>query len=256
MIDFHSHVIPYLDDGSNNINMSLDMLKNAVLEGTEYICATSHYIPGDAVISRQIYEEKLIGINELIKFNNIDIKVLPALELYMHPDLPKLYKEKLVWGINDNKYLLIELPMQQFPIYTEEVLYELRLMGAHPIIAHPERNLRIMKDVSLLINLVEHDTLAQVNSGSLRGIYGKNIKVFAEKLIDMNLVHLIGSDAHNDRSRTTKIRDAYEIVKHRNKELYQWIIDNELNIITGADVEILDIENKSKNIFLFNLFRR
>lgn len=59
MIDFHSHVIPYIDDGAKNFDMSVDMLKLAVTEGTEYICATSHFIPGELEVDRNIYFEKL-----------------------------------------------------------------------------------------------------------------------------------------------------------------------------------------------------
>lgn len=256
MIDFHSHIIPYVDDGSKNFDMSLEMLRNAVDEGTKFICATSHYIPGDAEQDRNVYDEKLSGLIELLNVKDININVLPALELYMHPELPRLYKEKAIWGINHTKYLLIELPMQQFPLYTEDVLYELRLLGAVPIIAHPERNLRIMKDVSLLTNLVEQGTLAQVNAGSLRGIYGKDIKSFGEKLVDMNLIHLIGSDAHDDKRRTTRIEDAFLTVKHRNAELYKWIIKNEHKVIKGLNVEPLEINKKNRRSFLFGLFKK
>ncbi len=77
----------------------------------------------------------------------------------MHPNLPKLYKEKRIWGINDSEYLLIELPMGQFPMYTEDVFYELMLLGVKPILAHPERNIKIMKDHDLIINLINQGVL-------------------------------------------------------------------------------------------------
>lgn len=256
MIDFHSHIIPYVDDGSKNFDMSLDMLRNAVVEGTEYICASSHYIPEDLPLKKEAYNKKFNELLALMKLNDINIHVLPSLELYMHPKLPKLYKQKEIWGINNSRYLLIELPMNQFPLYTEDVFYELRLLGAVPIIAHPERNLRIMKDTSLLVNLVKQGTLAQVNAGSLRGIYGKDIKSTAEKFVDMNLVHMLGSDAHDDKRRTTRISDAFDIVKDRNEELYEWILHNEHNIINNQYIEPLSIKRKRKKSFLFNLFKR
>jgi protein-tyrosine phosphatase len=254
MIDFHSHILPYIDDGSKSFDMSIDMLKLSVDEGTKCICATSHFIPGELEQEKKVYYEKLEGLKNLCRIKEINIEILPAIELYMHPDLPKLYAEKKIWGVNLTPYVLVELPMQQFPVYTEEVFYELRLQGAMPILAHPERNLRIMKDVALLENLVDQGTLAQMNAGSLRGIYGKDIKEFAEKLVDRNLIHMLGSDAHDDSRRTTKISSAFEIVRKRNEELYQWIIQNQYNVIKGKPVEVLPIK-RGKKFSFFGLFK-
>jgi protein-tyrosine phosphatase len=255
MIDFHSHILPYIDDGSKNFDMSIDMLKLAVDEGTEYICATSHFIPGELELDKEVYFQRLNNLKHLCSLKEVNINILPAIELYMHPDLPKLYKEKSIWGINNTKYLLIELPMQQFPLYTEEVLYELRLQGVMPIIAHPERNFKIMKDVTLLQNLVDQGTLAQVNSGSLSGIYGKDIKEFAEHLVGRNLIHLVGSDAHDDKRRTTMINDAFKTIKNKNKELYEWIDENQYKIIEGKAVEALQVKSSKKRFNFFGLVK-
>lgn len=246
MIDFHSHIIPNIDDGSKGFDMSLEMLELAVGEGTKYICASSHFIPEELEPNEKIYYEKLEGLIELTKSKEMDITILPALELYMHPELPKLYSEKRIWGINLTSYLLIELPMQQFPLYTEEVFYKLRLQGAIPIIAHPERNFKIMKDEGLLKNLIEEGALAQMNAGSLRGIYGKDIKNFAENLVKKNMIHMVGSDAHDNHGRTTAIQSAFDIIKHNNFELYSWINENQHKIIEGKNVEVLNIKSYKK----------
>jgi protein-tyrosine phosphatase len=251
MIDFHSHILPYIDDGSKNFDMSLDMLKLAIDEGTEYICATSHFIPGELELDKEVYFKRLSNLEYLCSLKDVNINILPAVELYIHPDLPRLYKEKKIWGINKTQYLLIELPMQQFPMYTEEVMYELRLQGAVPILAHPERNFRIMKEVALLENLVEQGMLAQVNAGSLLGIYGKDIKEFAEHLVGRNLIHLVGSDAHDDIRRTTQISRAFEIVKSKNRELYEWIDKNQYRIVEGKTVKALQVKPSKKK---FNFF--
>jgi protein-tyrosine phosphatase len=255
MIDFHSHILPYIDDGSKSFDMSIDMLKLAASEGTEYICATSHFIPGELELNKEVYFEKLNNLKHLCSIKEVNINILPAIELYMHPDLPKLYKEKSIWGINNTQYLLIELPMQQFPLYTEDVIYELRIQWAMPIIAHPERNFRIMKDIKLLENLVDQGTLAQVNAGSLSGIYGKDIREFAEYLVGRNLVHLVGSDAHDDKRRTTMIKGAFETIKSKNKELYEWINENQHSIIEGKAVEALKVKNNKKRFNFFGLLK-
>jgi len=256
MIDFHSHILPYVDDGSKSYDMSLDMLRVSNDEEVKHICATPHFIAGEYEVSRKDYDEKINGLGELCKNNNIKLNILSGLEIYLTPDIPSLYQEGRVWGINDTKYLLIELPMEQFPRYTEDVFYELRLKGAVPIIAHPERNIRIMKDPNLLLSLIEQGTLAQLNGGSLSGLYGKEVKGFAEELVKRNMIHMLGSDGHNVSGRNTKISGAYKEVKKINSELFDWINKAQYDILNGLDVEVLPVISSNKKFTLFNLFKR
>lgn len=254
MIDFHSHILPKIDDGSENLEMSIDMLNTSLTEGVEHIFATPHFITGEYEIQREDYEKKLEELNSF--YNNNDIKILKGLELYIHPDLPRLYKEKKIWGLNDTRYLLIELPMQEFPIYTEKVFYQLRLEGAIPIIAHPERNTKIMKNNELLVNLIEQGTLVQMNAGSLRGIYGQTIQKCAENFVQRNMVHILGSDGHNNTRRTTSIAGGYDKIKAINKGLHKWIIENERRIMLGETVDLPEIGTVKKKKRFFDFFRK
>lgn len=254
MIDFHCHIIPYVDDGSKNLDMSIQMLEMSFNDGVEYICATPHFIAGESEIERFNYDEKLNNLKEISKIKDLNVKILNGLELYIHPELPKLYKDGKVWGINDSNYLLIELPMNHFPLYTEEVFYELRLMGATPILAHPERNSKLKDNIKLLENLIDQGTLTQVTSGSLNGLYGKDVKAFAELLVKKNMVHLVGSDAHNNSRRNTMMKKEYEIIKGINNDLFNWIEENQLNIINNKCVNIPEIIRIKKRVSFFKKF--
>jgi len=256
MVDFHSHILPYIDDGAKNFDMSLDMLRISQGEGVEYVCATPHFIPGEIELDRKIFDVKLDNLIKLAEYKGIKVKLLPGLEIYITPELPKLYSEKKIWGLNDSKYLLIELPMQEVPLYTEEVLYELRLLGATPIIAHPERNIAFMKNHSILPNLLKQGTLAQVNSGSIEGKYGKNIKKFAEHLVKNNMVNLLGSDGHNQGTRSTSVINALENIKKLNLELYQWMQLNNLRVIQGMEIEPLEVKKAKKTFGFIKVFSR
>jgi protein-tyrosine phosphatase len=255
MIDFHSHILPYIDDGSKNFDMSVEMIKIAFEQGSKYICATPHFITGEFEISREAYNDKIEGLKNLGKLKGIDINILPGLEIYMHPDLPKLYREKKIWGLNDTSYLLIEFPMEQLPSYGENVFYELRLLGATPIIAHPERNLKFMKNTGLLLDLLEQGALCQLNAGSIRGMYGKEVKAFAETLVKNNMVHMIGSDAHNSSTRSPRLTSENTSIKSINKELYEWMMDFEYKVINGEEMTVLPVKTKGNNKkSFFNLF--
>ena len=256
MIDFHSHIIHGIDDGSKSLEMSLEMLKIAEHEGVEYICATPHFIPEEFEINRDDYIEKLDRLVLASKEENFNIKILSGLEIYMHPNLPKLYKDKKIWGINDSEYLLIELPMGQFPMYTEDVFYELMLLGVKPILAHPERNIKIMQNHDLIVNLINQGVLMQVNAGSLLGNYGKDVKKTANEFLKKNMIHILGSDGHNITSRKTMIKEAYEVVKDTNEAMYIWIFDNQTNIINNVStMEFLDLKLKKGKISFFDIFK-
>lgn len=256
MMDFHSHIIHGIDDGAKSLDMSLEMLKISESEGVEYICATPHFITEEFEISKEKYIEKLDSLILASRKENLKIKILSGLEIYIHPNLPKQYKENKIWGINDSEYLLIELPMGQFPLYTEDVFYELMLLGVKPILAHPERNNKIMKNHDLIINLIRQGVLMQINSGSLLGDYGKEVKKTAEEFVARNMVHILGSDGHNITGRKTNIKTAYEIVKNKNKIVYDWIIENQINIINNKPTsDLLELNLKKSKISFFNIFK-
>jgi len=252
VIDFHCHILPGVDDGSVDIEMTKDMIENSLIQGVEYVCATPHFITEESELTLDEYKEKI----KLVKDSVENIEIIPGLEIYIDPELPRLYKEHKIWGYNYKKYLLIELPMMEFPIYTEKVFYDLRLMGATPVLAHPERNLRIMKNPELLESLVEQGNLAQLNAGSLSGQYGTDIKKFAEKLVAKNLIHIIGSDGHNNKRRNTNIKEGLAKIKALNPELFNWIKDNEKKILQGEEVEVLDIVTDKKKKSFFSFFLR
>ena len=102
---------------------------------------------------------------------------------------------------------------------------------------------------------MEQGNLAQLNAGSITGLYGSDIKNFAEKLVKMNLIHVLGSDGHNVKGRPTKIIGGYRRVGEINPELHKWIIENEKKIIYGEEVEVLEIKKgKKKKSGFFSFF--
>ncbi len=114
--------------------------------------------------------------------------------------------------INRSKYMLIELPMVDIPQYTEDVIYHLSLKGIVPIIAHPERNIRIMSNPNLLYPYISLGAMAQVNTGSITGFFGRESMKCARILFENNMAHYIATDAHSIRRRAPFMRDARNIL--------------------------------------------
>lgn len=226
LIDLHCHILPKVDDGPKTLQETKKMLSIAAEEGIATIAATHHFLIDEVSVDSYLMlwnERKKKLQSQLDKFN-VDIKIVRGAEVLISPFLPQLQGiEKLC--INGSRYLLIELPMLDIPQYTEDVIYNLRLRDIIPIIAHPERNRRIVEDPNSLYPLVELGTLCQINTGSITGLYGKRVKRCARILFDNNMAHLLGTDSHSSRGRSPRVKGAVnKIIKWKGNTIADKII--------------------------------
>lgn len=255
MIDLHSHILPNLDDGSQSMEESLKMGEIALSEGFSKIIATPHYIEGEQTISKEEIFKAVMKVNDAFQKAKINLEILPGAEVYLTPNLPLLLKSGEIPTLNNSAYVLIEFPMRDIPIYTETVLYEVRLLGYKPIIAHPERYSKVIKDPNYLKKLVDQGNYVQINSLSVTGELGKKIKETAEILLKQNLVHFIGTDAHSSRTRAPKIQEAIlQMSKWVSKTQLEEIINNGKNLINGKEIIVLETKSYQKQkAFLYML---
>lgn len=214
-VDIHSHIIPAIDDGAVDEKTAADMLRMASENGTSHIIATSHFIAGSIENTSALVHEKCAELRGLAVREGIDISIHPGAEVFISPDIPELYDKGIICTLNDSSYILLELPMAGIPVYTEDILYELQLKGLTPIIAHPERNREILMHSDILAGMVDRGILAQVNAGSITGIYGRKIRRVAMKLIKMGWVHFVASDAHSAGRRSPVLDEAAAIVRRK-----------------------------------------
>lgn len=251
MVDIHSHILPGIDDGAKKISDSLEMIKRSFGEGSTHIVATPHYKKGH--FDTDFREVKVIvsGINKLLDEEGLKGKVYFGQEIYFTDDLLNLYKDGIVGTINDSRYMLIEFSMSK--INKSEVLdcmYELNLLGITPIIAHPERYKDIMKDLSFINDFVDEGCLFQLNAGSLRGDFGKEVKKTAEKLAKHRVYSFIGSDAHNNINRVTGIKDGIELLNSIHKDYWKILQKNSIALIENEEIEFDGDLIKEKKRFL------
>ena len=97
---------------------------------------------------------------------------------------------------NGGKYLLVELPMNELPHYTDQVFFELQVFGLTPVLAHPERYLGLFEGPERLLDWAKKGILFQLELRSLSGHYGPQPKRLAELMLQSDLIHVLGSDAH------------------------------------------------------------
>lgn len=214
-IDIHSHIIPGIDDGARNESVALKMLKMAQQSGTGHIIATPHYVYGNTRYGFATIIEKCEALNRLAASAGINITVYPGCEVFITPELIELYEQGLIGTLANSCYMLVEFPMMSIPSYTDNVLYNLQLKGITPIIAHPERYSEIQYDSERLKSFIDRGILAQVNSGSITGVYGRESKKSVMRIIKEGLVQFVASDAHSASGRNPDMSKAAAIIEKK-----------------------------------------
>jgi protein-tyrosine phosphatase len=214
LIDLHCHLLPGVDDGAKDLNESIEMAKAAVAEGITHIVATPHHNNGNYSNSKEQIIAKVQELQDALQKESIPLTILPGQEPRINGDILQDYEDGNLLTLNDaEKYVLIELPSNHVPRYTEKLLFDLQMKELTPIIVHPERNQEIIDNPDLLYHLVKKGACTQITASSLTGHFGKKIKKFALDLIEANLTHFIASDAHNVTTRPFRMQEAYEMIE-------------------------------------------
>ena len=250
MIDIHSHIIPGIDDGSKNMEMTLEMLKNAEREGTKEIVATPHYLLeyGES----KIEEVKVLvkELNSIITKEGINIKVYSGQEVYFTENILKDYLDGNIGTLNDSRYMLIEFNMNRFEENIFDIIYELQVRGITPIIAHPERYRSIIKNPVEINRFIDEGYLFQLDSGSLTGVFGKEVKKTAEVLLANGIYNFIGSDAHNIKNRNTGISEAIGLANDKKNGIEKVFEESSRKMLNNEKVDFLGQRIKVKKSIL------
>lgn len=216
MIDFHSHILPGIDDGSKNLEQSIAMVNEAKKVGFTKIISTSHYMENYYECNEKNRKELL----EQVQKNVNGIELCLGNEIYITNNIIELLQNGQASSINGTKYVLFEFPLiTTRPMNDKEVIYRLVENGYIPIIAHPERYPFIQENPDYLYELEEMGALFQANYGSIIGMYGLKAKKTLKILLKNNLISFFGSDAHRPEQVYNKMP---KIIKKLKK-----IISNE-----------------------------
>jgi protein-tyrosine phosphatase len=210
MIDIHSHVIFGVDDGPSEIKESIRMVLEAEELGITDIIATPHFnreFCNTEKVNENYNEIKRrvagCGINIHLGYE-VSVSSLISSENRMNPGL----------ALAKSKYLLFELPFDNLPVYTYDIIQNMHSRNIIPVIAHPERNTDFLKNFDAFLGFVENGCLVQVDAPGILGFYGSKVKGFVKKIIKLNLVHFVASDSHCADDYTQYYLQAYNQVKH------------------------------------------
>lgn len=210
MIDLHNHILPGLDDGARDLTMSLAMARQAVDDGITAVAATPHRIRHVYWPTLKMRQAAYDRLSEALSARKIPLHIQPWTELYEDFDLAgQLDEPHLILG-QTAKYCLLEFAPHDLPVYHERLLSDFFYREVTVVLAHPERNFGIITQPQRALELVQKGVLLQINSGSLTGMFGPLVQMTAELLLANKLVHIIASDAHDDRNRPLILSPAVE----------------------------------------------
>lgn len=259
MIDIHCHILPEVDDGSRSLNESIEMAMIAKEQGITKIVNTSHYHPDFRYKKGEELLKELEDFNNVLKENMIDIEVLIGNEIYYTKDLIKEIDELDFYTLNNSRYILIELPPTNFPKDLCNIVYELKEKNYIPVFAHVERYREVQENPELIYEVINAGAIIQVNSHSILGKSGKELQKVCNTLLNRNMVHVVGTDAHSSKRRTPIFLDAYKYVSEKySKEMADDLfIKNNNAIINNEDLNLPKPykEEQKKKGFLKKLFK-
>ncbi len=208
--DIHSHILPGLDDGSPDIETSLELVKALSDAGINRLICTPHII---ADIYRNT-PEKINAALEILKKAclkyGLDTDISGAAEYMLDDHFMELLRTKRPLLTLRKNYILTELSYATPPNNLEQISFEININNYQPLMAHPERYFYYHDNYNAYYRLKDLGFFLQVNLLSLTGHYGKPVTKAAQFLFKNNLVDFVGSDIHhighlnlltNDRNR-------------------------------------------------------
>lgn len=212
--DFHSHILPGIDDGSKNLAQSMAMLRLEAEQGVGRVVATPHFYPQydtpERFINRRSRAEQLL-----------------RQAMQEEPDLPELYVGAEVYyfpgisqsdaisslTISGTRFLLIEMPP---PPWTEAMYRELEDLavkrGYTPIIAHVDRYIGRFRTFGIPEKLEKLPVFVQANADFF---LERATASMAMRMLKKEQIHLLGSDCHNVKDRKPNLGPALERIRQK-----------------------------------------
>lgn len=235
MIDLHTHILPGLDDGARNAEVSREQLRMEAVEGVKTLVFTPHFY-GKRRTPESFIEKRAKAFDSIRPYIPENMQTRLAAEVYFSgvnmPEAETLCR----LAIENTKYILFELPfttawsqsiMEQISDFIAETDYT-------PIIAHVERYEEVRKNPALLSELADMGCLLQVNA---QAFTNKRERGLALAMLRRGFVHCLGTDTHDVEGRAPDFTTARQIVEKKvGKEA--WLRAQEIMQAVLADERV------------------
>jgi protein-tyrosine phosphatase len=250
MIDIHSHILPGLDDGAEDLKTALEMARMAVDDRITKMIATPHlfrggYPSGGIEGVRKAREEFIRTLEE----NSIPLEILPGAEVHVsHNLIDEIKNHRASLVLNKSRYLFLEFPSEHVFSGVKDLIFELKTIGIVPIIAHPERNSVFRHNPNSLYGLLHMGALTQVNQGSFSGVYGSRAQEAVFRFLELGYVHFLATDCHNTwiirPQLSGAVKKASQIIGEKNARAL--VEDNPLAVVGDKELTYMPEPQKAE----------
>ena len=219
MIDIHTHVIPNVDDGSPNLETSLEMIRHEIEIGVDTIYCTPHHIFHRYEKTVEEIRVAFQSLKEAVEKEKLPVTLYLGQEIcYTHrEDILSMLKSGKLLTLNNTNRVLLEFSFTREPEDLLDILYNFSVNGYEIIIAHIERYEWISYDK--VVALINEGAKIQINSNSYLGLTTWKEKRFVKKLLKHGLVDYVASDTHSFRPST--LDKSYKKIK--NPDLFNYV---------------------------------
>jgi protein-tyrosine phosphatase len=228
MVDIHSHLLPNVDDGSDDVTTSIENLRQAYAQGVTDMILTPHYRDDSKNVDNLF--EKFSAFKEQVKQSGIGINLYLGREIYVEKDYKHVIEQEEVATLNGTKYVLIE-----FEFDTERdvvnIVYELVRCGYVPIVAHFARYDYL--NLQRAYEIKDAGGLIQINANEIVGKTTRKKKKLINDLFKNCLVDFVASDMHLGRQFSMEKARAKVLKKYGQNAVDAVFCDNAKDIIQG-----------------------
>ncbi len=197
--DLHNHILPGIDDGCSTIEQSLDCIQGLAELGIQNLMSTPHIFNAIYPNNAQTINNALLQTVNALRTSTLHSSLtLGAAAEYMVDDyFMQLLKDGASLLTLPGNLLLIEMSYLHESPHIEQSIFELRIQGYTPILAHPERYVFYHQKPAKIQRLQDMGCLLQLNLLSLTGYYGPAVKKCAEYLVKNRMINFIATDLHH-----------------------------------------------------------
>lgn len=247
MIDFHTHVLPGIDDGAKDLDESLKLLADLDKQGVRKVVFTPHYYGRNKSVSKFLKQRDEAFLKVKDAYHG-EIAFVKGCECNLSTCANIDFSELKPLAIEGTRYILTELSFEKE--WTDGLFSKLnRLLdvGLVPVIAHMELYPVVQKKPQLVHQLIEMGCLIQVNCDSF--LNGKTFPL-VRALVNHSQVHCIGSDTHNLITRPPMYRSATDkIIEEFGQPTLDYLQDTMKKILANVSIEIRPSNPVKRSIF-------
>lgn len=237
IVDVHCHLIPGVDDGAKTYEMALAIIKKEYDEGVRSIILTPHFRRKMFEPDKELVYENYKKLKTMVKSQIPDMKLYLGSEFHASMGMVDRLNQNPQLCMAGTDFVLVEFSEADEVDYIIERIRTVRMAGYKPIIAHVERYSKLMKRFDMIEELVNMGIWIQVNADSILGKEGWKTKRLCRKLMKANLIHLVGSDAHNLTERASNLGECTEYVQKKEGKDYAeaLFVNNPMKIIKARE---------------------